>query len=80
MRKREKRDIEEREHEEAEHDVSDAVDEGLKTTGRGLMLIVLLAIVLTVGWSIKPVRVRIWDWIRNAVVGKPPPAPPAATE
>jgi len=34
-------------------------------TERALLLIIFLAIVLTVGWSIKPVREYIWGWIRK---------------
>ncbi|MCJ7521449.1 MAG: hypothetical protein MUP21_04430 [Dehalococcoidia bacterium] len=34
-------------------------------TERALLLIIFLVIVLTVGWSIKPVREYIWGWIRK---------------
>ena len=46
-------------------DETELSDIALMRAGRVLLLIALIVVVLSIGWTIKPVRERIWDWIRR---------------
>ncbi len=53
-------------------DETELNDVAMKRAGRALLLVGLVAVVLTVGWTVKPVRERIWDWIRRSYVRREP--------
>jgi hypothetical protein len=47
-------------------------DVAMMRAGRALLLVVLVVVVLTIGWTVKPVRERIWGWIRQSYARKEP--------
>jgi hypothetical protein len=47
-------------------------DVAMMKAGRALLLVVLVVVVLTIGWTVKPVRERIWGWIRQGYARKEP--------
>lgn len=53
-------------------DETELNDVALMRAGRGLLLVALVIVVLTIGWTIKPVRERIWGWIRQSYVRREP--------
>jgi hypothetical protein len=55
-------------------DEAELNDVAIMRAGRVLLLVALIVVVLSIGWTVKPVRERIWDWIRRSYGSKEPGA------